>query len=298
MRGRKYIVVIVLSWLIALSLAFALAFERSRMERAEIAHAQALAERGAEIFAQNCIVCHGVAGQGHVGPPLNVPGLKGDPREDTDLYEMLYNTIAHGRPGTSEPTWYMLENGSWASNTAMPAWSQEAGGTLNEQRLRAVVHFIMMGDWNSVNRHVPPGNLIVDESGRMDRDAMIARLPAGSGLSDAASVRGREIFVDRACIACHSIGGLGATVGPDLSKVGSWAANLTEDEWRAFLEAWISDPTQVENRLPGYWSNYGGPILDVSDLPQPSEPPPTQMPRLGLSEEEIHDLVTYLLSLR
>ena len=101
---------------------------------------------------------------------------------------------------------------------------------------------------------------------------------AGSGLSDAASVRGREIFVDRACIACHSIGGLGATVGPDLSKVGSWAANLTEDEWRAFLEAWISDPTQVENRLPGYWSNYGGPILDVSDLPQPSEPPPTQMP--------------------
>ena len=211
---------------------------------------------------------------------------------------MLYNTIAHGRPGTSEPTWYMLENGSWASYTAMPAWSQEAGGTLNEQHLRAVVHFIMMGDWNSVNRHVPPANLIVDESGRMDRDAMIARLPAGSGLSDAASVRGREIFVDRACIACHSIGGLGATVGPDLSKVGSWAANLTEDEWRAFLEAWISDPTQVENRLPGYWSNYGGPILDVSDLPQPSEPPPTQMPRLGLSEEEIHDLVTYLLSLR
>lgn len=298
MRGRKYIVVILLSWLIALSLAFAVAFDRPRMERAETAHVQALAERGAEIFAQNCIVCHGVSGQGHVGPPLNVPGLKGDPREDTDLYEMLYNTIAHGRPGTSDPSWVMLENGEWASYTAMPAWSQEAGGTFNEQHLRAVVHFIMMGDWSLVNSHVPPANMVVDASGRMDRAATIARLPAGTGLSDAASVRGREIFVDRACIACHSISGIGATIGPDLSKVGAWAVNLNEEEWRTFLEAWISDPAQVPNRLPAYWSNFSGPITDVANLPAPSEPPPTQMPRLGLSEDEVRDLVTYLLALK
>lgn len=298
MRGRKYIVVILLSWLIVLSLTFALAFERPRMERAETVHMESLAERGAELFAQNCIVCHGIAGQGHVGPPLNVPGLKGDPREDTDLYDMLYNTIAHGRPGTADPSWLMLENGEWASYTAMPAWSQEAGGTFNEQHLRAVVHFIMMGDWNLVNRHVPPASTPVNAMGRMDREATIARLPAGVGLSDAASVRGREIFVDRACIGCHAISGLGATVGPDLSKIGSWAVNLSEDEWRAFLEAWISDPGQVPNRLPAYWSNYSGPISDVDGLPEPADPPRTQMPRLGLSEEEVHDLVTYLLSLK
>lgn len=298
MRGRKYIVVILLSWMIIAVLGLAIGFDNRRMEQAELAHVDNLAERGAELFAQNCIVCHGIAGQGHVGPALNVAALKGDPREDTDLFDMLYRTVAHGRAGTSDPTWVLLENDEWASYTAMPAWSQDAGGTLNELHLRAVVYFIMMGDWSAVSRHVPDGNYILDDNGRQDSAAMIARLPVGVDISAEASLRGREIFVNRACIGCHAIGGLGNSIGPDLSRVGAWAANLDDDQWRAFLEAWISDPAAVTNRTPAYWSNYGGPITDVSSLPEPSEVPPTQMPRLGLSEQEVSDLVTYLLSLK
>lgn len=298
MRGRKYIAVILLAWLILIVIGIALAFESARMEMAEAAHLQSLAERGAEIFARNCTVCHGVGGQGHIGPPLNVASLKGDPREDTDLYEMLYRTIAHGRPGTTDPTWVRLENGAWASYTAMPAWSQEAGGTLNEMQLRSLVVFIMMGDWSKVGRHVAAPNLATDASGRVSRELTVARLPAGVDISAEASRRGREIFFDRACIGCHAIGGTGGSVGPDLSKVGAWAANLTEDEWRAFLSAWIKNPAAVQNRMPAYWSNYSGPVIDTASRPEPTPPPPTQMPTLGLSDEEINDLVTYLLSLK
>lgn len=298
MKGRKYIVVIVFAWLIILTLGFTLLFDRTRMQMAEEAHIQTLVARGAEIFAQNCIVCHGVSGQGHVGPPLNTPGLKGDPREDTDLYDMLYRTVAHGRPGTTTPTWQRLPNGEWASYTAMPAWSQEAGGTMNELHLRALVYFIMMGDWRMVSQHVPPGNVITDPAGRMDRDATIARLPSGVDISETASLRGRELFVDRACIACHAIGGIGNSIGPDLSKVGSWAVNLSEDEWRAFLTAWITNPSAVENRAPKHWSNYSGPLADDAELPQGIELPPTEMPALGLSPEDVDALVTYLLSLK
>lgn len=268
------------------------------MSQAEMGHMDSLAVRGAEIFAQNCIVCHGIAGQGHVGPPLNVAGLKGDPREDTDLYEMLYRTIAHGRPGTANPSWQSLSNGEWASYTAMPAWSQDSGGTLNEQHLRALVHFVMMGDWASVNQYLPGANLVTDASGRVNRTATLARLPAGVNISEEASMRGRELFVDRACIGCHAIGGLGHTIGPDLSKVGSWAINLSDEEWGAFLAQWITNPPAVPNRAPTHWSNYSGPIQSDTVLPDTPALPATEMPALGLSADEVAALVTWLLSLK
>lgn len=299
MRGRRYIVVIVFSWLILLTLGFAITSDRPRMGQAEDMHIESLAERGADIFAQNCIVCHGLAGQGHVGPPLNVAGLKGDPREDTDLYDMLYQTVAHGRPGTANPSWLALDNDEWASYTAMPAWSQEAGGTLNEQHLRSIVHFIMMGDWASVGKYLPPPNMINDpETKRPDREAILARMPQGISISESASMRGREIFYDRACIGCHAIGGMGDTIGPDLSTVGSWPVNLSDAEWGEFLTAWITNPPAITNRAPQHWSNYEGPIGDIASLPEMPDLPPTQMPALGLSAEETEALVTYLLSLK
>jgi cytochrome c oxidase cbb3-type subunit 2 len=49
---------------------------------------------GAELFAQNCAVCHGAHGEGNIGPELE-PGSY----EDADLFQIIYNGITeNGMP--------------------------------------------------------------------------------------------------------------------------------------------------------------------------------------------------------
>lgn len=67
------------------------------------------------------------------------------------------------------------------------------------------------------------------------------------------------------CIACHSVGGTGGEVGPALDGVGS---RLSSD----YLEKWIADPAAVK--------------------------PGTAMPQLPISDDERHEIVAYLSSLK
>jgi mono/diheme cytochrome c family protein len=56
------------------------------------------------LFVKNCSGCHGLKGQGKLGPSLNSPVFQANADDD-----YLYITISAGRP-----------------NTAMPAFAQEA----------------------------------------------------------------------------------------------------------------------------------------------------------------------------
>jgi len=332
-RGKRYLAVTVLAWLNIIVLGWYFVYDISRMERAEAQHKEELAAIGAVLYAQNCVVCHGPLGEGVVGPPLNVESFRGDPTENTEVYDLIHRTIVHGRPGTTDPLWVRLDNGMWASYTAMPAWGVEAGGSMNEQQTAALAYFIMMGDWNRVGRYIPaPTPWIDSETG----EVLWHLMPDAQGIPPEASQRGKEIFVNKACISCHTLGQVGGFVGPDLTKVGAWG--LDEE----FLKEWIKDPPSVVERAPRYWSNYGGPYqfpvravhgrdaaIDETvpdrigemvegaagqeiDQPQvaggavgPEFPipntqslPPTTMPALGLTDEEIEDLVYYLLNLK
>ncbi|HEY8270511.1 MAG TPA: c-type cytochrome [Pseudobdellovibrionaceae bacterium] len=53
------------------------------------------------------------------------------------------------------------------------------------------------------------------------------------------------VIFDQMCIACHSLGGRGGQVGPALDGVGS-----RRD--KAFLMAWLKDPTQIkaDSKMP------------------------------------------------
>jgi mono/diheme cytochrome c family protein len=75
---------------------------------------------GAQVYAENCAVCHGLEGEGRVGATLS----KDFPSIRPDLATRA--TIAEGVPGT-----------------AMPGWSQENGGPLTEEEIDAVVDFIL-----------------------------------------------------------------------------------------------------------------------------------------------------------
>jgi mono/diheme cytochrome c family protein len=84
------------------------------------------ATRGAAVFTQNCVVCHGDKGQGRIGATLQKdwPGL--------DVDALLDSTIARGVAGSK-----------------MPAWAKSNGGPLSDQEIADAAAFV---------RTLRPGN--------------------------------------------------------------------------------------------------------------------------------------------
>lgn len=76
--------------------------------------------RGAVLYAENCVVCHGPNGEGRVGAELDKvwPSIRPDLRIKTVV-------------------------GNGVSGSPMPAWSQENGGPLTEQNINDIVAFIL-----------------------------------------------------------------------------------------------------------------------------------------------------------
>lgn len=95
--------------------------------------------------------------------------------------------------------------------------------------------------------------------------------------ASAASVKqGAELFNSRACVGCHAIGKQGsATTGPNL-------AGVTKKRSDAWLLKWIKNPDQMR----------ADPIVKRLEARYP-----TQMPNLGLSEDDAKSLVLYLKSM-
>lgn len=268
-----------LSWALVLLWGIYWAQEGDRMAATGTAFRAETLEEGARIYAQNCVACHGQLGEGVVGPSLNREALRGDPENDRETYEFIYQTVARGRPGSVVTRWQKLPNGEWASFTAMPAWSTQFGGPLNEQALRQVVSFLMAGDWQRVARYIPPP--------RLD-----GQLPVAEGVPGDVQRRAQEVIRQKGCLACHTIGNTGGLIGPDLTHLGSWGVD------QAFLKDWISNPPATANRAPVWFSNYGG--IDASGRPSGAriDYGPTQMPNLGLTEEELDVVTRYLLGLK
>src|SRR5260221_13839227 len=78
--------------------------------------------------------------------------------------------------------------------------------------------------------------------------------------------RGRELYqVKYQCRSCHTIGATGGYVGPNLNNAGNW---LTP----AWIEAWLRNPQALQ--------------------------PDSIEPRRNFTEEEVHSLTAYLMTLR
>jgi cytochrome c oxidase subunit 2 len=88
---------------------------------------------------------------------------------------------------------------------------------------------------------------------------------------------GRELFFSLACVGCHTIKGTpaGGKVGPELTNVASKPSivgGVLSPVNEETLTRWISNPPAVK--------------------------PTTLMPNLGLSEQQVHDIVQFLLTLK
>jgi cytochrome c oxidase subunit 2 len=89
--------------------------------------------------------------------------------------------------------------------------------------------------------------------------------------------RGRETFLSLACVGCHTVKGTIANgkIGPELTHVASKksiAGGVLSPVNEENLKKWIKNPPAVK--------------------------PGTQMPNLGLSDDQINDIVQWLLTLK
>lgn len=108
--------------LLAMALVFPLyrLFEPSSRTAAREAQLQSLAESGETLWGFNCASCHGLSGEGGVGPALNSQQFM---QAATD--EQISQLIAVGVPGSQ-----------------MSAYSQDFAGPLTSEQIKALTIYI------------------------------------------------------------------------------------------------------------------------------------------------------------
>ena len=179
--------------LIVAALGMAIVREPARqVQAAEEIRVDAVAE-GLDLYATNCVACHGAAGEGMAAyPALDNKGVRLMDAED------IFRTIERGR-----------------YNTAMAAYGAEEGGIFTDMQVRSLVALIQDAPWDAVAARVnelgltpPPVAAVAID------DALIAdiqTLPGGDMLAS-----GLQVYATN-CVACHDANGEGTTLAPALN---------------------------------------------------------------------------------
>lgn len=164
-----------------------------RAEFTQAFHGRSI-EAGAALFTQYCTECHGVNGEGGIGPTLNSKYFfekrLADLGYQGSLKAFLTLTVRGGRPVKSDPNY----------GRNMPTWSVDYGGPLRNDQIDNIVSYILnwqasapdLGDPNATPTPVP-GNTPEE--------------------------RGKNLFTGMGCVGCHTFNGAGGAVGPNLTTV-------------------------------------------------------------------------------
>jgi len=242
--------------------------EPARMAETERAQQARSVQTGASIYETYCTGCHGLKGEGipGVAPALNSPQFFTQRLKEIgytgSLRSYIESTVAAGRPASTQ------------YSAKMPTWSQQFGGPLRPDQVRDVASFILNWEKTAVAQALPtPG-------------------PTATPLPSTASPeeRGKAIFLSdkTACKACHAIDTEPAAkglVGPNLTHIGTEAGTLVPGQSaEEYIRTSIVNPNAfIAPKCPT------GPCT-ANVMP----------PTFGqqLSQQELDDLVAYLLSLK
>lgn len=217
----KVIIGTVAFMLVMIILGVIALFEPARLEETTDAFAGRQIEKGAVLFEQNCVECHGVEGKALecvtfdgeektcVGLPLNhVPLLCGEPSQrmtqmgwESSKEAFIRQTISAGRPPTE-----------------MPTWAQAFGGPMEEYQIDELTAFIL--NWAEDPALCGEGFVV----STVEWPESWEELPEGD------AVAGEAAYQANACFACHGQpdGSVPAAVGPNLSNIGNDAADRVE----------------------------------------------------------------------
>jgi mono/diheme cytochrome c family protein len=157
--------------------------------------------RGAQIYSENCAVCHGIDGQGRVGATLakDWPSIRPDLR--------VRDTIVNGGPGL-----------------LMPAWSTENGGPLEQGEIDDLVCYIL--SWQTGG---PPFIFSTPTP------IVLALTPPPGVIGNVTN--GANIYLQN-CALCHGANGEGR-IGADLSK--DWPSIRPDLRIRSVIVSGVED---------------------------------------------------------
>ena len=235
----------------------------ARREQIAVAHDEELLHFGEIIFsddpsepaAAGCAQCHGADGTGGeegatvVGPNLHSRRIADKLRVNPNYVHLV---VSYGG---------IVASGN--VNSAMPAWSREVGGPLNEQQVEAVV--TLVESWAAEAADDP----VEDVENTVEA--------------------GADVYASAGCASCHGAELEGTAAGPDISTIGSslvtdlpivpsgldqMEADYADDP-AMFLELWIRDSA----------GNY-------NDGESTGMPP---HPESQLNESALQALITFLL---
>lgn len=192
-RWIEYLIGILGTGLIAMGLLLYILNEPGRITTAQAAQLSADIDEAMTLYAENCAICHGIAGEGIA----SIPALDNSGLGETD-FDTLSKIISRG-----------------LYNTAMPAWSKSDGGPLSDYQISELVILIQMGDWQLVQDRVVNLGLApqIPFSSEPDPD-IIAALQAEAG-GDILAL-GIGVYAEQ-CVACHGPDGLGTSLAPALN---------------------------------------------------------------------------------
>jgi mono/diheme cytochrome c family protein len=147
----------------------------------------------ADMYAENCVVCHGASGEG-IGtiPVLDSEALRTIPAEE------LHKIISRG-----------------VDNTQMAAWNVDEGGIFTYQQISDLVTMVLNVDWNFVEARVMTLGLMPPQVATLEiTDDMLATISSLEGGETLAA--GITVYAEN-CAACHAANGGGTTIAPALN---------------------------------------------------------------------------------
>jgi cytochrome c oxidase cbb3-type subunit 3 len=223
MSAKQHYLGLMALGVILLALGFALWHEDTRQSEASAQLRVDAIDRAVEIYATNCVACHGASGEG-IG---SIPALASDALRAAEV-DTLSNVISRGR-----------------YNTNMAAWDVAEGGILYHYEVSDLVTLIQYGDWNDVYAYVdaaglvPPQVVVAEVS--TDVLAQVAALPNGDVLS-----AGLTLYAEN-CVACHNVNGEGTALAPALNTADFRTVNTDEQIQRTISQG-------VSGTLMAGWS--------------------------------------------
>jgi mono/diheme cytochrome c family protein len=235
--------------------------EGERMDTFEASTKARSIENGAELFQGNCDRCHGVQGKGIAGV---APALNSYDFFTNRLKEVGYSGSLRSYIESTIAAGRPVKAAEWPE--AMPTWGQAYGGPLRQDQIEDLTNYIF--NWQEAAVSAGPPSTPAPVSGDPIERGMAVFLGSGG------------------CGGCHVVEGLDGAigqVGPDLSNIATIGADRVAGQTaEEYIAESIYDPAVfLVEECPL------GPCADV-------------MPKdLGtrLTQQEIDDLVTYLLTL-
>jgi plastocyanin/mono/diheme cytochrome c family protein len=126
--------------IVALIIPFLWISESNAQAMAKVQQHTTDVQRGAALYAQYCFQCHGLNGQGLIGPKLN-----GNPTVNSLSDVDIIRIISAGVPNTTDPSTFL-----------MPAWSEQYAGPLTQTQIQYLFALIRSADPNYLSKNGYP----------------------------------------------------------------------------------------------------------------------------------------------